>query len=119
MAAAASLTALRPVFIAGYPGDIGGADTECWHTAKLWRRFGLDVTFLPTSRPAGKWHAWLEETGFLAEDDDELASYATRLARGDHRCLEVAHRARRHLTEQLAEPEAIWGKWRRVFDELA
>jgi len=58
-----TLTDLPPVFVAGYPGDIGGADTECWHTAKLWRRFGLDVTFIPTSRPPRKWYAKLEEIG--------------------------------------------------------
>ena len=36
------------VFVAGYPGDLGGANTECWHTIKLWRRFGLAVTCIPT-----------------------------------------------------------------------
>lgn len=43
------------VFIAGYPGHLGGANTELWHTVKLWRRFGLDVTLLPTwqADPAG------------------------------------------------------------------
>lgn len=36
------------IFVHGFPGLFGGACTECWHTAKLWRRGGVDVTFLPT-----------------------------------------------------------------------
>ncbi len=54
---------LPPVFVAGYPGDVGGADTECWHTARLWRRFGLQVSFIPTWRPTSRWHGRLEEAG--------------------------------------------------------
>ncbi len=26
------------IFFLGYPGSMGGANTECWHTAKVWRR---------------------------------------------------------------------------------
>ncbi len=36
------------IFFLGYPGPMGGADTECWHTAKVWRQAGVDVTFIPT-----------------------------------------------------------------------
>ena len=36
------------LFIIGYPSAVGGANTELWHTVKLWRRFGLDITLLPT-----------------------------------------------------------------------
>lgn len=36
------------IFLAGFPGDVGGANTEIWHTVKLWRRMGLGVTVLPT-----------------------------------------------------------------------
>jgi hypothetical protein len=39
------------LFVLGYPSHFGGADTELWHTIHLWRRFGLDVTAVPT------WHA--------------------------------------------------------------
>ena len=47
----------------GYPGDVGGANTECWHTVKLWRRFGLDVTFVPTWKPTDKWQRRLDGIG--------------------------------------------------------
>lgn len=51
------------VFVSGYPGDIGGANTECWHTVKLWRRFGLEVTLLPTWKAPAKWRERLEGIG--------------------------------------------------------
>ncbi len=35
------------VFFLGYPGTMGGANTEAWHTTKVWRAHGIDVTFLP------------------------------------------------------------------------
>jgi hypothetical protein len=36
------------IFFLGYPGPMGGANTECWHTANVWRRHGIEVTFIPT-----------------------------------------------------------------------
>jgi glycosyltransferase involved in cell wall biosynthesis len=39
------------IFILGYPSEFGGADTELWHSVKLFRRFGIEVTLIPT------WHA--------------------------------------------------------------
>jgi len=51
------------VFVIGYPGDVGGANTECWHTVRLWRRRGWDVTLVPTWRPDAAWKARLEKIG--------------------------------------------------------
>jgi glycosyltransferase involved in cell wall biosynthesis len=39
------------IFFLGYPGAMGGANTECWHTAKVWRQHGIEVTFIPTWQP--------------------------------------------------------------------
>ncbi len=36
------------IFFLGYPGAMGGANTECFHTAKIWRQAGSDVSFVPT-----------------------------------------------------------------------
>lgn len=36
------------VFWSGFPGPCGGANTEAWHTAKMLRGAGVDVTFIPT-----------------------------------------------------------------------
>jgi hypothetical protein len=51
------------LFIIGYPSEIGGANTELWHTVKLWRRFGLGVTLLPTWQADAAWQGRLEELG--------------------------------------------------------
>ena len=36
------------VFLIGYPGEMGGANTEAWHTVKLWIEYGVDVHLIPT-----------------------------------------------------------------------
>jgi len=52
------------LFVAGYPGELGGANSECWHTVKLWRRFGLEVTLIPTwDAPPDDWRKRLDEIG--------------------------------------------------------
>ncbi len=51
------------LFIIGYPSAIGGANTELWHTVKLWRRFGLGVTLLPTWHADEAWRARLDAIG--------------------------------------------------------
>jgi len=54
---------LAHVFVCGYPGDVGGANTELWHTVNLWRRFGLAVTLIPTWRADPRWRSRLEGIG--------------------------------------------------------
>ena len=51
------------VFLMGYPGDLGGACTEAWHTVKLWRRGGLDVHLIPTWGTDAKWRARVDALG--------------------------------------------------------
>ena len=53
----------RHVFVLGYPSDVGGANTELWHTVKLWRRFGLEVSLLPTWQADPEWRARLDAVG--------------------------------------------------------
>jgi hypothetical protein len=53
----------RHVFVLGLPGDIGGANTECWHTVRLWRQHGLAVTLIPTWRRDERWQRRLEAIG--------------------------------------------------------
>ena len=36
------------VFYFGYPGPMGGANTEMLHTIAVWRQAGIDVTLIPT-----------------------------------------------------------------------
>lgn len=54
---------LAPIFVVGLPGDLGGANTECWHTIRLWRRAGLDVNVLPTWTPDEHWVNRLRSVG--------------------------------------------------------
>jgi hypothetical protein len=51
------------VFFLGYPGAMGGANTECWHTAKVWRQAGIDVTFIPTWGGDADWEHRLAAVG--------------------------------------------------------
>ena len=53
----------KHIFVIGYPGSIGGADTECWHLAKLWRSLNISVTFIPTWNPRPAWQKKLDSIG--------------------------------------------------------
>lgn len=53
------------VFFIGYPGEMGGACTEAWHTIKLWRRFGMEVHLIPTWGNAGPWQGKLDALGCI------------------------------------------------------
>jgi glycosyltransferase involved in cell wall biosynthesis len=57
------------IFVLGYPGQIGGANTECWHTVKLWRKFGLDVTLVPTWTPNPEYERALTKIGACTVHD--------------------------------------------------
>lgn len=45
----------RRIFVIGYPGDVGGANTELWHTLQLWRMFNCEVVLIPTWNPDAKY----------------------------------------------------------------
>lgn len=51
------------VFLIGYPGEMGGANTEAWHTIKLWRSQGLDVHLIPTWGGDAVWRQRLDALG--------------------------------------------------------
>lgn len=56
------------VFLIGYPGDMGGANTEAWHTIKLWRRFGVDVHLIPTWGHDVRWRQRVDALGCTTHD---------------------------------------------------
>lgn len=69
------------VFLMGYPGDLGGACTEAWHTVKIWRRFGVEVHLIPTWGADEKWKARLDALGCVthaatAETLEQVAGLA-------------------------------------------
>jgi len=51
------------IYLIGYPADVGGANTEIWHTVKLWRRFGAEVSVVPTWSATLKWERRLAAIG--------------------------------------------------------
>lgn len=51
------------IYLIGYPGDLGGACTEAWHTIKLWRRFDVDVHLIPTWQCDSRWRRRANELG--------------------------------------------------------
>ena len=53
----------KRIFVCGYPSDVGGANTELWHTAKLWRRMGRGVTLIPTWKADRRWREKLDGIG--------------------------------------------------------
>lgn len=59
---------MTKIFVLGYPGDMGGANTECWHTAKLWRERGIDVHFIPTWGTDLKWRKKLDSIGCVTHE---------------------------------------------------
>lgn len=56
------------VFLIGYPGDMGGANTEAWHTIKLWRRFGMEVHLVPTWHADANWRTRLDSLGCVTHE---------------------------------------------------
>lgn len=53
----------RPIYVVGYPSHVGGADTELWHTLRLWRRKGVAVTMIPTWHADPEWRGRLDAIG--------------------------------------------------------
>jgi len=51
------------IFVLGYPGAMGGANTECFHTVALWRTAGWDVHLIPTWGRDDYWQARLDSIG--------------------------------------------------------
>src|SRR5438876_9363742 len=54
---------VAPIFVFGYPADLGGANVEMWHTVQLWRNAGLPVRFIPTWTDSHKWRDRLTSIG--------------------------------------------------------
>lgn len=53
----------KRIFWSGFPGPCGGANTECYHTARMLREHGVDVTFIPTGFADKDYRKKLEAIG--------------------------------------------------------
>lgn len=56
------------LFLFGYPGDLGGACTEVWHTIRLWRKFDVDVHLIPTWGYTTNWRQRCDDLGCTTHD---------------------------------------------------
>jgi hypothetical protein len=52
-----------PVYVIGAPSYVGGADTELWHTLRLWRSNNLEVALVPTWGLSEEWRKKCEGIG--------------------------------------------------------
>ncbi len=88
-----------------------------------WPRAGLEAMACGVPVVAQNQWGWREmirhgETGFLADNDEELAHFTAVLAYDEPRRLEMAHAARQRLENELANPDVIWGQWAALFASL-
>lgn len=94
------------VYLIGYPGDIGGACTEAWHTVKLWRRFGLGVTAVPTWKADPVWQERLRtigcETVLMGVADFRLPAGSVAVSLCNHPFLDLMKRG------ALAGCRTVW-----------
>ncbi len=51
------------IFLCGYPSAVGGACTEAWHTVKLLREHGVEVTAIPTWIADSHWRRKMDAIG--------------------------------------------------------
>jgi glycosyltransferase involved in cell wall biosynthesis len=66
------------------------------------------------------WREMIEHgvTGFLGRNGDELTHWAATLVRDDSLRLKIAHQAYRRLVDELANPHAIFCRWKELFESL-
>ncbi len=88
-----------------------------------WPRIGLEAMAAGVPIIASRSGGWCDmithgENGFLAGSVEEFGELGTRLALDESQRLEIAGRARRKLTEELANPDQIWAGWERLFASL-
>jgi glycosyltransferase involved in cell wall biosynthesis len=88
-----------------------------------WPRVGLEamacgVPIVAPNRWGWKEMVRHEQTGFLADTDEELATYATMLAKDEELRNRTAGAARAWV-EELTDPNVIWSQWERILTELS
>lgn len=59
------LRAIPRIFLIGYPGQMGGANTECFHLLALWKKMGLEVNLVPTWTCDPHTRAQLDALGYI------------------------------------------------------
>jgi len=88
-----------------------------------WTRAGLEAMATGVPVVAQNEWGWREmilhgETGFLANNDCELARFAALLGYDEELRQTIIKQAYQRLRDELASPERIWADWQRLFSQL-
>ena len=96
---------------------VNGGARENWPRAGL-EAFASGVPVVAQNQWG--WREMIEHgvTGFLGDSDEELAHYAAMLAYDEDLRMRIVHAAHKRLVEKLANPDAIWAGWQRLFHSL-
>lgn len=88
-----------------------------------WPRAGLEAMACGVPIVAQNLWGWREMiehgvTGFLGDDDCELAHYTAMLAHDEDLRLRIIHAAHDRLVNQHVNQEVTWAGWKRLFESL-
>ena len=88
-----------------------------------WPRAGLEAMASGVPVVAQNDWGWREMiehgvTGFLANNDCELAHYTAMLAYDENLRQKIIESAFLRLADELADPDTIWSKWQSLFESL-
>lgn len=88
-----------------------------------WPRIGLEAMAIGVPVVAENKFGWTEMidhgmTGFLGDDDEAMAFYASLMAHDEVLRMKVVRQARERLEAVLARPDAIWAGWKNIFTKL-
>lgn len=91
--------------------------------AENWPRVGLEAMALGVPVVAERRWGWEEmidhgATGFLGDDDEAMAFYASLMAHDEVLRMKVVRQARERLEAVLARPDAVWAGWKNIFTKL-
>ena len=89
-----------------------------------WPRAGLEAMAAGVPIVAQNDWGWREMvehgvTGFLGNNDCELAHYAACLAYDEELRQRIIHAARERLVSELAGREVLWAGWKHLFESVA
>ena len=104
-------------------GDVGEVGSGNGGARENWPRAGLEAMASGVPVVAQNDWGWREmidhgETGFLANNDCELAHYTATLAYDEKLRQRIIESAYLRLADDLANSNLIWGKWKLLFKSL-
>lgn len=81
------------IHVIGNPGDVGGARTELWHSLRLWRAAGVEVSVWPGESLSVDWLTQLWNIGCKVESLDNIDTLTDAIVIGFCESLFWVHHA--------------------------